>query len=114
MAIDTMSTTIQDLAKDALQLQAESARICKQLEDKKEELRKVADGQTVEIIVKGEGKVNITAPRAGSQEKFLKVNMDLLQVNVELKKKLMEKNILTEETKVISAAKASVTIKPNV
>ena len=131
----------QDLAKEALQLQLELDKITEKLDEKKEELRSLANGKKLNIVVEGVGKVDVTEPRAGSDKVVLSFDEDklgkvpelrkklvesgvakeVLVINDEkldkipaLKVKLLEKGVMTEEIKKVSAAKASVRIKPNV
>ena len=129
----------QELAREALELQAKFNEASEQLEAKKEELRVLANGRILNIVVEGTGKVDITAPRAGSEKAVLSFNEDrvtdvlrkklvesgvakeVLVINdkklakiPDLQQKLVEKGVLEEEIKKVSAAKASVRIKPNV
>lgn len=131
----------QDLAKEALQLQSQMDELTKELNEKKDELRSLANGKKLNIVVEGIGKVDITEPRAGSDKvtfsfdedklgkvpelrkklvdvgiakEVLVINDEKLAKAATLKVKLLEKGVMTEETKKVSAAKASVRIKPNV
>ena len=101
-------------AKCALELSKEIGILTTQLDAKKEFLRLLADGKLSNIIVEGLGEVIISSPRkAGTPTKILVLNQDKLNEDPELKKKLLEKGILSEEQKQTPAAKASVTIKLN-
>jgi len=133
-----IATTI---ATEALDLQIELNSITKTLDEKKERLRELANGQTLQVVVENLGKVNITAPRVGTQKVELNINEDKVQKIPELRDKLIEKGIakqvlivdkdkllavselkekliskgfVQEQIKMISAAKASVRIQPNV
>jgi len=130
-----------EVARKALELHIECSRITEQLEKKKDELRQLAGGKKLNIVVDGLGKIDVTEPRAGSvepivsivEEKLLKspeLRQRLISIGIakevlvvdhaklgempELKQKLMDKGIVCEEMKKVSAAKASVRIQPNV
>ena len=131
----------RELAREAIGLQIELDEISDRLNEKKEELRDLANGKTMNIIVEGLGKVDVTEPRAGTdkvtftfdEDKLTKIpdlRKKLVEKGVakevlviddeklgkipELKQKLLEKGVMAEKIKKISAAKASVRIKPNV
>jgi hypothetical protein len=129
----------QELAKEALQLQAEVDELTSRLDAKKEELRELANGKKLNIVVGGVGKIDITEPRSGGTKVVFNFNEDkiseimrkklleaeiakeVLVINEEklgkapaLKDKLVEKGVVREEIKKVSAAKASVRIKLNV
>lgn len=101
-------------AKCALELTKEIGILTAQLDAKKEFLRILADGKLCNVIVEGLGEIVISSPRdKGAPVNILVLNQDKLNEIPELKKKLLEKGILTQETKQSPAAKASVTIKLN-
>lgn len=135
------ATAQQELARTALELQIQYDKISEQLEAKKEELRVLANGRILNIVVEGVGKVDITAPRAGSEKvtftfnedklaqaqelraklletglakEVLVINEEKLEKSPAIRQKLIEKGVMAEEVKKVSAAKASVRIKPNV
>lgn len=136
-----MNETIQQVARDAIQLHKELDELSDKLEEKKEQLRELADGDKLQVVVENFGKVEVTLPRAGSQKVEININEDVLDKipairqklvdagvaketiiidkdklfkAIELKRKLIEKGIITETVKTVSAAKASVKIKHNV
>lgn len=102
------------VATQALELQKQINTLTTQLGEKKDELRDIANGNKLEIIIEDLGKVNISTPREGSEKVVLTFDEDKLRQIPELKAKLLEKGIAKEDIKHIAAAKASVTIKPNV
>jgi len=131
----------QEIATSALNLQIQLDTITAELEEQKEVLRQLADNKVLRIVVENLGKIDITAPRVGTQKIELEINEDKLQkvpalrqaliakgvakevlavdkdkliAAPELKQKLIDKGIITEQTKMVSAAKASVRIQPNV
>jgi hypothetical protein len=136
-----MSDIAITIATEALNIQIELDNIAATLEEKKEQLRELAGGKTKQIVVENLGKINITAPRVGSQKVELNINEDQIQKVPDLRDKLIEKGIakqvlvinkdkllaapglkeklvskgfVQEQVKTISAAKASVRIQPNV
>lgn len=138
-----MNEAIEQVAKEALELRIEADRINRRLEWKKEELRKFADGDKLQVEISGLGVINVTQPRIGTQKIELNINEDKLakipelrqklidlgiaketvvvvvdkyklEESVVLKRKLIEKGIVQEEIKMVSAAKAAVQIKLNV
>lgn len=102
------------IATQALNLQAQINELTSKLNDKKDELRDIANDNKMEIVVDGIGKVNVSTPRAGGERIVLTFDEKRLAQIPELKSKLIEKGVAKEEVKKIPAAKASVTIKPNV
>lgn len=115
MAQATTTTDSREIvATQALELQKQINELANQLNDKKDELRDIANGNKIEITIEGLGKVNVSSPREGSEKVVLTFDEDRLKQIPELKAKLLEKGIAKEEIKKTPAAKASVTIKPNV
>lgn len=110
----TTANSREIVAAEALELQKKIDGLSKQLEEKKEELRDIANGNKIEIVIEGLGKVNVSSPREGSEKVILTFNEERLQKSPELKAKLIEAGVAKEEIKKIAAARASVTIKPNV
>ena len=131
----------QELAREAISLQVELNKISDRLDEKKEELRDLANGKIMNIIIEGLGKVDVTEPRAGADKvtftfdedklteipnlrkklvekgvakEVLVIDDEKLGKIPELKQKLLEKGVMAEKIKKVSAAKASVRIKPNV
>jgi hypothetical protein len=101
-------------AKIALELFIQIQGLQQRLEAEKDAIRDLANGNKLEIVVAGLGKVNVTAPRAGSETTVLVFDEERLAENPTLRVKLLEKGIAKEEVKKTSPAKASVTVKPNV
>lgn len=111
----TTTTDVREIvATQALELQKQIDHLSKQLEEKKEELRDIANGNKMELVIEGLGKVNVSTPREGSEKVILTVNEERLKKSPELKAKLIEVGIAKEEIKKTAPARASVTIKPNV
>lgn len=112
-----MSTTTDSreiVATQALELQKQIDGLTKQLNEKKEELRDIANGNKLEVTIEGLGKINVSTPRSGSEKVVLTFDEKRLAAIPELKSKLIEKGIAKEEIRKTPDAKASVTIKPNV
>lgn len=103
-----------EIALSALTLQRQINGLMEQLDQKKEELREIANGNKLEIVVQNVGIVNVSTPRDGSEEVVLRIDEEKLKSSPDLKAKLISSGIAKEEIKKISPAKASVTIKPNV
>jgi hypothetical protein len=128
------------IATEALNLQIELNALTDVLDNKKEELRKLADDKVMHIVVPGLGKIDITVPRVGklkveldlNEEKLkqvpalrqllldkgiakevLVVDIDKLITAQELKQKLIHKGVVQERISKVSAARASVRIQPN-
>ena len=110
----TIEATEQEIARAALTLQAQINQFTEQLKTRKEELRNLANGQKKEIVVEGVGKVNISAPFAGSETPILVFDEERLNQSPDLRKKLIEKGVAKEDIKKVPASAAKVTIKPNV
>jgi hypothetical protein len=110
----TLEATEQDVARAALDLQARMNELKGELDSKKEELRKLANGTKKEIVVEGIGKVNISAPFEGSEKPILVFDEERLNKIPELRQKLIDKGVAKEDVKKVPATAAKVTIKPNV
>lgn len=110
----TLQSTEQEVARDALNLFIRSQELTKELNEKKTELRGLANGQKKEITVVGLGKINISAPFEGSETPILVFNEERLNGIPELRVKLIEKGVAKEDVKKVPATAAKVTIKPNV
>ncbi len=106
--------TEETLATEALALKVQLEVLNKSLEDKKEELRQLANGEALEIEIKGQGVVRVTKPRAASQETIIVINEDKLDKAQDLREKLLQKGVLERKIKKSPPAKASVVIEPNV
>ena len=102
------------VATEALELQRQVDKLLGELEAKKDELREIANGNKLEIVIEGLGKINVSTPREGSEKVILTVNEERLSKSPELKAKLIEAGVAKEELKKVAPARASVTIKPNV
>jgi hypothetical protein len=130
-----------EIATEALKLQIQLNIITIELETQKDILRELANSKTMRIVVEDLGKIDVTVPRVGSQKVELNINEEKLQKIPELREKLIEKGIakqvlvvdeakliaapdlkqklidkglVQEQVKMVSAAKASVRIQPNV
>ena len=114
MATSTVTNVAQELAREALELQVRANELVARLDEKKEELRSLANGKKLNVVVEGLGKIDVTEPRAGSESVVLVVNEEKLNETPELRAKLIQKGIAKEEVKKTPAAKASVRITPNV
>ena len=102
------------LATKAITMQAEMNRLKEQLDAVKVELREIANGSKKEITVQESGKINISAPFAGSEKSILVFDEERLNQSPDIRKKLIEKGIAKADIKKVAASKAKVTIKPNV
>lgn len=136
-----MNEIAKQVAREALELRIEADQINEKLEEKKEELRNLADGGKMQVEISGLGTVSVLPPRVGTQKIELNINEDKLakipelrqklidlgiaketvvvdknklEESVVLKRKLIEKGIVQEEIKMVSAAKAAVQMKLNV
>lgn len=109
-----MATSKEDLARGTLELFIQIEDLKKQLETRKDELRDLANGNKLEVSVQGLGLINVSTPRSGSEAIVLVFDEGQLNKIPELRAKLIEKGVAKEEIKKTPAAKASVTIKPNV
>jgi hypothetical protein len=103
-----------DMAKTALELYAKYTKIGEELEATKVLLRSAAGGSKKEIIVEGLGKINISAPSAGSTRTVLVLDEEVLAKAADLKNKLLEKGVIRKETKSSNPSAAKVTISLNV
>ena len=135
-----MDEATKTIATEALNLQIELNALTTVLDNKKEELRKLANDKVMHIVVPGLGKIDITVPRVGklkveldlNEEKLqqvpalrqllidkgiakevLVVDIDKLITAQELKQKLIHKGVVQERISKVSAARASVRIQPN-
>jgi hypothetical protein len=104
----------EDIAREVLKIYRQIEELKKPLENYKDSLRDIANGETIDIIIEQLGKVSITKPRAPSEKTVLEINETKINANKELKKILLDKGIITEEIVKTQASKASVNIKPNV
>lgn len=84
------------------------------LEDYKEKMRNLAEGDKLEIVVPDMGKVSVTQPRKETQKIIFEINNEKIEKNKVLKDMLLEKGVMKEVTVKTPAAKASVNIKTNV
>lgn len=110
----TITDTEQGIARAALDLQSRMTELKNELNSRKEELRGLANGQKKEIVVEGVGKINISAPFAGSETPILVFNEEKLTDLPDLRQKLIQKGVAKEDVKKVPATAAKVTIKPNV
>jgi hypothetical protein len=110
----TTTTAKEGVATEALEIQKQITELTKKLDGIKDDLRGIANGNTLEVVIPGLGKVNVSTPREGSETSVLVFDEDKLAVVPELKQKLLDKGIARMEVKKVAPAKASVTIKPNV
>lgn len=104
----------EDIAREVLKIYRQIEELKKPLEDYKDSLRTIANGETIDIIIEQLGKVSITKPRSSSEKTVIEINESKINSNKELKKVLLDKGIITEEIVKTQASKASVNIKPNV
>lgn len=109
-----ITSAILDAATDALDLKLRIDKLTVDLNERKEQLRKFAADEKLEVIVEGKGKVSVSKPREGKEEFVLVVDAEKLKLVPDLKSKLMGKGVIKEELKKFPAAKASVTVEPNV
>ncbi len=105
-------TETQELGLEVLKLHMKQIVIQEQLDKKKEELRRIAEGETLRIEVGDHGSILITEPRGRSSKTVLTINEEKLNKTPDLRNMLLSKKILKEETKVIPAARAAVKISP--
>lgn len=104
----------EDIAKEMLLLHRQINELQRPLEEYKELLRGLADGDNLDIIIESLGRVIVTKPRDSVEKTVLELNESKINSNKEIKRLLIDKGILTEELVKSKPAKASVTIKPNV
>ncbi len=106
----------QLVAKEAIEIQKKIDTLIVNLEEKKAQLRNIANGETLKITVTGHGEVSVTKPRKGGEKTGTKLILDEDRINKipELKQKLIEKGVIIENDIISTAAAASVKIKPNV
>lgn len=111
-----MSEELEELARKAIEYQTEIVEIAGKLDKVKDELRRIAGGTKQNIQIAGLGSVVIACPRVGGVLTGQKIEVDtkILDSNVELKNKLIEKKILRVVDVLSTPAAASITIKPNV
>jgi hypothetical protein len=102
------------VAKVALEIYAEIEGLKKRLDGKKDQLRKLANGDKMSLMVEGLGKVSVTKPRTGSEKKILMIDEERLKQSGGLRAKLIEKGVLREDVRVTSPADASVRLQLNV
>lgn len=101
------------LAREAINLKQQIDELTKSLDSKKEELRQLADSRKLKIVAAGLGIILVSAPRSESRKSTLVFNEKRLENIPELKKRLIDSQVLVYEDVITPAAKASVTIKPN-
>jgi hypothetical protein len=106
--------TKEEIAKEVLKIYKQIEDLKVPLEAYKDSLRDMANGQILDIVIDSLGKVSITKPRESVEKIILGLNESKINANKDLKKMLIDKGIITEETTKTSPAKASVNIKPNV
>ena len=104
----------EDIAREVLKIYKQIEDLKKPLEDYKDSLRTMANGEKIDIIIEQLGKVSITKPRDQSEKTIIEINESKINANKELKKVLLDKGIITEGIVKTQASKASVNIKPNV
>jgi len=106
----------QLVAAEALELQKAINGLLADLEEKKTQLRTIADGNPLKIVVPGSGEVSVSRPRKGGEKTGTRIKLvvDRLNLVPELKNRLLEKGVLVEEDTISTPAAASVAIKPNV
>ena len=104
------------VATEALEIQKSVNELTAQLEEKKVQLRSVANGEILKIVVPGCGEVSVSRPRTGGQKTGTRVKLNEERLNLvpDLKKRLLEKGVIVEEDIISTSAAASVSIKPNV
>lgn len=102
------------IAARALELQKRVNVLVTELDSVKDELRGLANGNKLKIVVEGSGVVEVSSPREGSEKIVLTFDEEKLKQIPDLKSKLLEKGVVKETISKVSAAKASVSIKPNV
>jgi hypothetical protein len=102
------------VATELLKIYKQIEDLKKPLEDYKNTLRALANGDNLDIIIEQLGKVTITKPRESTEKIVLELNATKIDSNKELKKLLIEKGMISEAVVKSPPAKASVNIKPNV
>lgn len=107
-------SAIEDVCIELIKLHKSIEDLKKPLEEQKDILRGLIDGETKEVSIDGYGKVLVSKPREKSEKEVLVLNEEKLNKSQELLKLLFSKDIIIKKTVVTSAAKASVTIKPNI
>ncbi len=98
---------MREVAANALTIKAQVDELTKGLDACKEQLRQLANGELLELVVEGKGKVLVTKPRDGSEKIVLEVNETKLNASKDLKAKLLEKGVLKQTIKTVGAAKAN-------
>lgn len=113
---ETVSSTdvTAGIAAKALELQKQINSLATKLDAVKDELRELANGNKLKIVVEGSGVVDVSSPREGSEKIVLTFDEEKLKQIPDLKTKLLEKGVIKEVVSKVSAARASVSIKPNV
>ena len=113
-AKDTITPEILKLATEALEIQKQANGLLDSLDLIKNQFREYAQGQKFNMVVEGLGKIDVSKPRESTQSVTIQLNKEKLDEHADVKAKLLKAGIIAEIVSNTSAAKASVSIKPNV
>lgn len=103
--------SFEELARELILTKAQIDPLLADFEVQKERLRIYAQGTSMEIKVADLGVVSVSPPRPASEKTIMVLDEEKLMKIPELRAKLKEHEILKEEIKKTSAAKAAVSIK---
>ena len=105
-----------ETARNALELHVQITDLTSKLTDCKDELRRIAAGETLKIAVPGVGEVSVSKPRKGGNITGTKMALDEDKLNAapDLKKKMIDKGLIIVSDIISTPASASITLKPNV
>lgn len=114
MAEEAQNNLNIDDATEGLKLAAEINQLNDRLSTIKDKLREQAGGNKCTLVITDVGRVSVSSPRAGSVSTSYTLNKELIESSAELKQMLINKKIISCDTKMTSGAQASVTLTPNV
>lgn len=102
------------ICSQMLDIQGEIDALAKELDELKTQVRDLAGGDTWTCDVPGKGSVLVSKPRESEDKIVTTLNEDKLNEFPDLRKKLLDKGMITEKTVKGSVSKAAVAVKRNV
>lgn len=104
----------REVCSQILDLQGEIDALTDELNELKVQVRAWAGGETWTCDVPGKGSILVSKPRETPEYVATKLNEEKLNEFPDLRKKLLEKGLITETVVKATVSKASVGVKRNV
>lgn len=105
---------LESLGTQALELTKKLQDLSTELDALKDKLRHSANGNKMHLVIAGLGEITVSKPREGGVKTGVKYSLNEDKLSDDLRRKLLEKDIIVQKDVISVAAKASVSLKLNV